>query len=187
MPPFDVELRVCLDVVLGAEPPEPEVDALVFFKQWLAERNLGLVPVADPSTFEWAGPWLARVRAGDGDHAVVMFGSPSGPLHDPGGAYAAGGTIAEGWVLARLDVRLPIEGPYGRDRPRRGGAGGCRSRNRTDVIVPSARSWASSRRRTPRLRSFVSSRCGQRQVAGWKVTAITPGEGPSAVWGTATN
>jgi len=117
MPPFDVELRVCLDVVLGAEPPEPEVDALVFFKQWLAERNLGLVPVADPSTFEWAGPWLARVRAGDGDHAVVMFGSPSGPLHDPGGAYAAGGTIAEGWVLARLDVRLPIEEPYGRDRP----------------------------------------------------------------------
>jgi MOSC domain len=45
-----------------------------------------------------------------------MFGSPSGPLHDPGGALAAGGTIEEGWLIARLDVRLPIEQPYGSDR-----------------------------------------------------------------------
>ena len=45
-----------------------------------------------------------------------MFGSPSGPLHDPGGALAAGGTIEEGWLIARLDVRLPIEEPYGSDR-----------------------------------------------------------------------
>jgi MOSC domain-containing protein YiiM len=37
-----------------------------------------------------------------------MFGSPSGPLHDPAGALP-GGTIEEGWLLARLDVRLPIE------------------------------------------------------------------------------
>ena len=116
MSPFDAELRACLDALLGAEPPEPEYDALVFFRQWLAERNLGLVPVAGASTFAWAGPWLARVRAGDRDHAAVMFGSPSGPLHDPGGALAAGGTITEGWVLARLDVRLPIEEPYGVDR-----------------------------------------------------------------------
>jgi hypothetical protein len=45
-----------------------------------------------------------------------MFGSPSGPLHDPSGALAAGGRIEEGWLLARLDVRLPIEEPYGRER-----------------------------------------------------------------------
>lgn len=45
-----------------------------------------------------------------------MFGSPSGPLHDPSGAVAAGGGIEEGWLLARLDVRLPIDEPYGRDR-----------------------------------------------------------------------
>jgi hypothetical protein len=88
----------------------------LFFEQWLAERNLGLVPVADARNFEWPGYWLARVRSGDGDHAVVMFGSPSGPLHDPSDAFASGGTIKEGWLLARLDVRLPIEEPYGRDR-----------------------------------------------------------------------
>jgi hypothetical protein len=45
-----------------------------------------------------------------------MFGSPSGPLHDATGALANGGTIVEGWLLARIDVRLPIEEPYGEDR-----------------------------------------------------------------------
>jgi hypothetical protein len=88
----------------------------VFFRQWLAERNLGLVPIANPRDFDWPGHWLARVRAPDGDHAIVMFGSPSGPLHDPTGALARAGTIEEGWLLARLDVRLSITEPYGHDR-----------------------------------------------------------------------
>jgi hypothetical protein len=112
-------MRECLGVVLGVSPPSPEYEGLLFFKQWLAERNLGLVPIANASAFDWPGYWLARVRSGDGDHAVVMFGSPSGPLHDPGKALAEGGTIEEGWLLARLDVRLPIEEPYGQD-PRHG-------------------------------------------------------------------
>jgi hypothetical protein len=114
--PFDAELRDCLEIVLGSAPPEPEFEAFAFFKQWLAERNLGLVPIANARDFDWPGHWLARVRAQDGDHAVVMFGSPSGPLHDPAGALAGGGTIEAGWLLARLDVRLPIEEPYGHDR-----------------------------------------------------------------------
>src|SRR4051794_23279198 len=84
-----------------------------FFRQWLAERNLGLVPVADPARSEWPGRWLARVRTGDGDRAVVMFGAPSGPMHDPDRAVAGGGTIVEGWVLAPLDLQLPIDAPYG--------------------------------------------------------------------------
>jgi hypothetical protein len=116
MSPFDSELRGCLEVVLGSPAPEPDYEPLLFFRQWLAERNLGLVPIANPKEFEWPGHWLARVRADHGDHAIVMFGSPSGPLHDPTGALARGGTIEEGWLLARLDVRLPIEEPYGQDR-----------------------------------------------------------------------
>lgn len=120
MPPvYDQELRDCLSILLEAPAPEPEYDAFLFFKQWLAERNLGLVPIANASTFDWPGYWLARVKSADGDHPVVMFGSPSGALHDPGGALAAGGAIEEGWLLARLDVRLPIEEPYGRE-PRAG-------------------------------------------------------------------
>ena len=112
-------MRECLGVVLGVSPPSPEYEAFLFFRQWLAERNLGLVPIANASAFDWPGYWLARVRSADGDHAVVMFGSPSGPLHDPSNALATGGTIEEGWLLARLDMRLPIEEPYGQD-PRHG-------------------------------------------------------------------
>jgi hypothetical protein len=110
---FDGELRECLGLILGAEAPEPEYDALLFFRQWLAERNLGLVPIAKPAEFEWSGHWIARVRAGGDDHAVVMFGSPSGALHDPTGALARRGTIEGGWLVARLDLRLPTDDPYG--------------------------------------------------------------------------
>jgi hypothetical protein len=113
---FNAELRQCLEIVLGTAPPEPDSEPLVFFRQWLAEQNLGLVPIANAREFAWPGHWIARVRADDGDHAVVMFGSPSGPLHDPTSALASGGTIEEGWLLARLDVRLPIEQPYGQER-----------------------------------------------------------------------
>jgi MOSC domain len=114
--PYDAEFRAGLAIILGAEPPEPPYEPAVFFRQWLAERNLGLVPIADAAGFDWPGHWLARVRADDGDHVVVMFGSPSGPMHDPAGALARGGSIEAGWLLARLDVHLPIEEPYGGDR-----------------------------------------------------------------------
>ena len=107
------ELRDCLREILGTLPPPPEDDALLFFKQWLAERNLGLVPIEGAATFEWPGRWLARVRAAGRDHAVVMFGAPSGPIYDPALALSDGGTIEAGWLLAPLDLELPIDTPYG--------------------------------------------------------------------------
>jgi hypothetical protein len=110
---FERELSECLELVLGDTPPEPEYDALLFLKQWLAERNLGLVPIARASEFAWPGHWIARVRVQGDDHAVVMFGSPSGALHDPAGALSRGGTIEEGWLVARLDLRLASDEPYG--------------------------------------------------------------------------
>jgi hypothetical protein len=110
---FERELRECLEVVVGAPMPEPEYDALLFFRQWLAERNLGLVAIAQASEFDWPGQWVARVRANGDDHAVVMYGSPSGPFHDPAGTLVRGGTIEEGWLVARLDIRLPTDHPYG--------------------------------------------------------------------------
>ena len=111
---FEAELRACVGTIVSVSPPPPEYDDLAFLKQWLAERNLGLVPIAEPHLFEWPGSWLARVRVDGTDHAVVMFGSPSGPIHDPQGALERGGWIEEGWLVARLDLRLPIEHPYGR-------------------------------------------------------------------------
>ena len=112
MSSYESELRESVGVILGTEPPAPEYEPFLFVRQWLAERNLGMVPIANAREFDWPGHWLARVQAADGDHFVVMFGSPSGPLHDPSGALSRGGTIEEGWLLARLDVRLPIEQPY---------------------------------------------------------------------------
>ena len=111
MTPFDAELRECLGEILRAPVPEAEGEPLLFYKQWLAERNLGLVPVADAAAFSWPGQWLARVRGDDGEHAVVMFGSPSGPWLDPGRAYADGVVADAGWILAPLDVHLPTGRP----------------------------------------------------------------------------
>ena len=104
MPMFEPELRACLGEIIGEEPPVPDTEPLLFYKQWLAERNLGLVPIAEPARFDWPGHWLARVRTTEGDHAVLMFGSPSGPLFDPGDAISGGGTIEAGWLVAPLDL-----------------------------------------------------------------------------------
>jgi hypothetical protein len=111
MSAFESELRACLGEILGAEPPAPDTEALLFFKQWLAERNLGLVPIAEPASFEWPGHWLARVRTSEGDHAVLMFGAPSGALFDPGEAVSGGGTIEQGWLVAPLDLQRGVDQP----------------------------------------------------------------------------
>jgi hypothetical protein len=59
MSAFEREFRECLEEVLSTRPPAPEFDAMLFFRQWLAERNLGLVPIAEPAAFAWPGRWLA--------------------------------------------------------------------------------------------------------------------------------
>jgi hypothetical protein len=91
---LDTELRDALALILGSPPPPAEGEALPFFGQWLAERNLGLVPIAEPQTFSWPGHWIARVRAANADHAVVMR-----PLVHRGGLRAdivADGTVRVG-------------------------------------------------------------------------------------------
>jgi MOSC domain-containing protein YiiM len=112
---FTRELHACLTEILGEAVPQPAEtdDALRFFRQWLAERNLGLVPIADASAFDWAGQWIAVVRTGEARHALVMFGVPSGLWLDPGNACHDGAHIEGGWVLAPLDLHLPTDRPYG--------------------------------------------------------------------------
>jgi hypothetical protein len=110
------DLRVCLSELLDTRVPDPPTafdDPVRFFGQWLAERNLGLVPIAAPGSFAWAGQWIAVVDGREGRHAVVMFGSPSGIWRDPSGVYADDVQIVAGWMLAPLDLRLPTESPYG--------------------------------------------------------------------------
>ena len=63
---YEAELLDCLELILGTRPPDPEPgsEPLLVTRQWLAERNLGLVPVADAAGFDWPGHWIARVRTG---------------------------------------------------------------------------------------------------------------------------
>lgn len=116
MPTFADDLRACLTEMLGepvpAAPPD-DPDPVRNFKQWLAERNLGLVPIADAHSFDWAGQWIATVREDGSEHAVVMFGSPSGVWLDPSAAHGDGVRIEAGWMLTPLDLRLSTDRPYG--------------------------------------------------------------------------
>ena len=111
------DLGACLGELLGTgvpEAPHDSGDPVRFFRQWLAERNLGLVPIAEPASFDWAGQWIAVVESPDGPHAVVMFGSPSGVWLDPASAHENGAKIKAGWMLTPLDLHLPTQMPYGR-------------------------------------------------------------------------
>lgn len=78
---------------------------------WLGAREVGLVPVADPRTFAWPGPWIARTRGVDGERrSVVMFGrTPSGVVWDPVGGEAVNPErIEDGFVLAAEDIALGL-------------------------------------------------------------------------------
>ncbi len=77
--------------------------------RWLGGLGLGLVPIADPSTFSWPGPWVGVGRApGERDaRAVVMFGVPSGVVFDPAeAALPDGWSLERGFVIAAGDIAL---------------------------------------------------------------------------------
>jgi hypothetical protein len=111
---FASELRACLSEILRGPVPQAEGDnPALFYRQWLAERNLGLAPIADAGSFDWPGQWIGVLRDGSREHAVVMFGSPSGVWLDPAGAYGGGARIEAGWMVTPLDLHLPTDRPYG--------------------------------------------------------------------------
>jgi hypothetical protein len=95
-------LAACIGHVAGAPASDVPLDQDEQ-RAWLAERGLGLVPVADAATFSWAGPWIARRpgRDGGGPRAVVMFGVPSGAIWDPAGTAEE---ILDGYIVAPLDL-----------------------------------------------------------------------------------
>lgn len=91
--------------------PLPDTDlrvALGIWRNWLAEHDAGLVPIADPNRFEWAGWWIATLRhdqpseSGPGESAVLAFGSPPGIVFSP----------LEPSLLGRATGDLPITGAY---------------------------------------------------------------------------
>src|SRR3712207_6976208 len=56
------------------------------WRTWLAEHGSGLVPIADPVRFQWAGWWIA-VAEDEADPgaevAVLAFGTPPGVVLSP--------------------------------------------------------------------------------------------------------
>lgn len=107
--PAERSLAACLasllEIELATIPIPGEAPLLVAAQQWLAERGLGLVAVANPQTFAWAGPWIAQITDDDdSDRYMVMFGVPSGMVFDPlKSAIETPGRIAAGYVLAALE------------------------------------------------------------------------------------
>jgi MOSC domain-containing protein YiiM len=110
-------LEIAVDEV--PVPDERHPEPWTVWRNWLAQRAVGLVPIAEPAAFSWPGPWLALLRAADGDGhvAAVAFGAPPGiawqPLEGPE-TFAA---VEHGYVVAPADVALwaPAPGPKARD------------------------------------------------------------------------
>lgn len=86
--------------------------ALAAWKGWLAGHGSGLVPIADPRSFQWAGWWIAVTDATAGQVAVLAFGTPPGVVLSPQDPSLLGRATAEldistAWAVASLDPVLP--------------------------------------------------------------------------------
>jgi MOSC domain-containing protein YiiM len=99
-------LAECIARVLSVDPSDVPDDGDVGLRQWLARRNLGLVPVGSPESFTWPGYFLGR--RGDSRTWVVLFGVPPGVVFEPV-PVAASGAFDEAFVLAAHDLRRGID------------------------------------------------------------------------------
>jgi MOSC domain-containing protein YiiM len=97
-----------LDVADVPVPDEQHPEPWTVWRNWLAQRALGLVPVAEPAGFDWPGPWLALLRSADGDGRIgaVAFGAPPGVAWHPLGGPETFDAVELGYVIAPADVAL---------------------------------------------------------------------------------
>jgi hypothetical protein len=77
----ETSLRACVAHILDIDVSEVPTKREATISQWLASRNLGLVPVASPETFEWPGRFLGLKH--DTSTWAVFFGVPPGIIYDP--------------------------------------------------------------------------------------------------------
>jgi hypothetical protein len=92
-------------------------EAIARWRNWLAGRGLGLVPIAGAERFNWPGYWIGIVDDPGPDHgagqvAVLMFGTPSGVVLSPEnpallGQAARDLPVRHGYVVAGFDPALP--------------------------------------------------------------------------------
>jgi hypothetical protein len=107
-------VAACLACILeldSAEVPAPPAghpEPWTVWRNWLGSRGLGLVPVAEPATFSWPGPWLALLGSDlpGGLVCAVAFGSPPGVAWHPLGGPEPFESVEAGFVVAPADVAL---------------------------------------------------------------------------------
>ena len=106
-PRLSRSVAACLATILEVpvdEVPCPANDTpWPAWRNWLAGRGLGLVPISDPYRFNWAGPWLAVLRD---DNAAVAFGSPPGLVWAPLLEDEGFESISAGYLVAPADPAL---------------------------------------------------------------------------------
>jgi hypothetical protein len=107
-------VAACLAAILEIDadevplPDERHPEPWTVWSQWLALRGLGIVPIDEPASFNWPGPWLAVLEAADGDGAIgaVAFGSPPGIAWQPLDGPESFDAVQAGYVIAPADVAL---------------------------------------------------------------------------------
>ena len=97
----ETSLRACVAHVLGIDVSEVPTKGEANMGQWLALRNLGLVRVASPETFQWPGLFLGLRR--DSSTWAVYFGVPPGIVHDPMADGEGEAALDAVFVLAQQD------------------------------------------------------------------------------------
>jgi hypothetical protein len=94
------------------QPHDDEDPATGFtISRWLGGLGVGLAPIADPASFAWPGPWIARIRATatSSRRSVVMYGVPAGVVWDPGGdGQIRLEWIEDGFLIAAGDIALAL-------------------------------------------------------------------------------
>jgi MOSC domain-containing protein YiiM len=119
---FAACLASALEIPLAGLPlPQLELpSAVTRWRNWLAGKGLGLVPIADAAKFNWPGYWIALLDLpqpqsdGRGDQtAVLMFGTPSGVVLSPQDVSMLGRAslelpVRKGYVVANFDPALAV-------------------------------------------------------------------------------
>lgn len=114
---FAACLATVLELPLDSipEPPLDQDPALGgATSRWLGGLGLGIVPIAQPRSFSWPGPWIARVLVPEASErrCVVMFGVPSGVVWDPlDGGPVENEWIEDGFLIAATDIALARPAP----------------------------------------------------------------------------
>ena len=96
-------LATILELSVEEVPCPAEGPFWPLWRNWLAQRGLGLVPIANPAEFNWPGPWLALLRD---DTAAVAFGAPPGLVWAPLLEDETFESISAGYVVAPADPAL---------------------------------------------------------------------------------